>query len=253
MIPSNTAISTGLEKVDAMLGCGGLPRGRIVELFGPPGSGKSTIGLLWGAAAQRQKASVVFVDVERTLTTAWAEACGVNLDDLVVLQPRSGEEALSMTESLLRTFGVDLVVVDSAAALVPEQELESGVEDLPIEAHTDLLYRYLRRLQISSQRSGACVLFLNQTRAGVENETRTAGGRSLALYAAIRVRIGVEAPVREDGEVVGQRLLLTTVKNKLADPFAEALVELRGPELRGVERKPMDRHMAASAQGRRVG
>ncbi len=232
-----------------MLGCGGLPRGRIVELFGPPGSGKSTLGLLWGAAAQKQELAVVFVDVEHSLTTAWAESCGVNPGDLVVLQPGNGEEALSMTESLLRTFGVDLIVVDSAAALIPREEVDA-VEEAPADAHTELLYRYLRRLQMAAQRANACLLFLNQTRAGQDNENRTAGGRALALYSSIRLRIGDVLPIRERGETVGHQLTLTAIKNKLADPFQQAVVQLRGSSLTAVDRKPAARqYAAAAAQG----
>lgn len=250
---SHSSIATGLADVDAVLG-GGLPRGRMVELFGPPGCGKSTLGLIWAASAQKQKANVVLVDVERSLTVDWAQQCGLDLDDLVVLRPNSGEEALTMVESLLKTFAVDLVVVDSAAALVADSEMDASMEDLPDEAHTDLLYRYLRRLQMALQRCPACLLFLNQTRAGFENEGRTAGGRSLALYASVRVRVGVDLVIRENGEMAAQRLSLTAIKNKLVDPYQTARVELRGASVTALERKPADRQAAAvAAHGRRAG
>lgn len=232
-----------------MLDCGGLPRGRIVELFGPPGSGKTTFGLLWSAAAQRGRGTAVYIDLERSLTSEWADACGVDRQDLVVVQPAGGEEALSILESLLTSFGVDLVVVDSAAALEPDTE-SAALEDVPADAHTGLLFRHLRRVQLAAQRSRACVLFLNQTRMSPNSETRTAGGRALGLYAALRVRITPGVALYDSGgQMAGQRLKLDVVKNKLGEPWRQAEVDLRGAIVTAVDRKgPARQGLAAAAR-----
>jgi recombination protein RecA len=231
-----------------MLGCGGLPRGRVVELYGPPDCGKTTLSLLWTAAAQRHSGNVVFVDLERSFDPAWAAACGVRVEDLIVLAPVSADETLAMTESLLGSFAVDLVVVDSAAALVSEEELETPVEELRIASHTEVLARCLRRLSALAQRTSACLLFLNQARRDRKGQDRSAGYRALALHAAIRVSISPETR----GAGGAQTLQLATIKNKLAAPFAEAWVELRGAQVTEIERKGPERAYRAAA-ARRTG
>ncbi len=228
-------ISTGFANIDDMLGTGGLPTGTLVELFGPPGSGKTTLALHFLAAAQEQGATVVYIDVERSLDGAWAAACGVNLEELILVSPNRGSEAMAMLESLLRTYAVDLVVIDSAAALVSDEELEGSLEDAPAELQSDFLARVLRRLHAMVERSRCCLLFLNQTRqmGSGEQPPVAAGSRTLALHAAVRVR--VECARKIHG---GTYLRLTTVKNKLADPFQEAELELRGAKASAIERKP---------------
>ncbi|HUQ91316.1 MAG TPA: ATPase domain-containing protein [Bryobacteraceae bacterium] len=227
--PAAGAISTGIATLDDMLGTGGLPRGRVVEIFGPPDCGKSTLALNWIAAAQTSGAAAVYVDAERSFDHEWAAACGVNLEQLVLLSPDSGSLALVMLESLLRTFTVDLVVVDSAAALISQEELETSLEDMPPELQTEFLSRALRRLQSLAERGRVSLLFLNQTRTwdrgGVMESA--AGGRALILYSAIRISVAR----------TGSQLLLTTVKNKLGEPFRELTLELHGPKALAAERR----------------
>ncbi|MCZ2148235.1 MAG: DNA recombination/repair protein RecA [Bryobacterales bacterium] len=252
--PSGEAIPTGLEGVDAMLGTGGLPRGRVVEVFGAADCGKTTIALNWVAAAQTRGATAVYVDAERKLDTAWAKAAGVNLEDLIVLRPDTGPEAIGMVESLLRTFTIDLVVVDSAAALVSGEELEAAIENAPAELHTEFLSRSLRRLNNLIERGRCSLLFVNQLRLREREEIMetSSGSRALALYAAIRIRISQGPALSEGGRVVGAQLHLTTVKNKLAEPFAEAGIELRGARVSMSGRKAPERE-APQRKAARVG
>lgn len=222
-----------------MLGSGGLPRGRIVEIFGAADCGKTTIALNWVAAAQGRQATAVYVDAERKLDTAWAKAAGVNLEDFIVLRPDSGPEAMGMAESLLRTFTIDLVVVDSAAALASGEELEAALEDAPAELHTEFLSRSLRRLQNLIERGRCSLVFVNQLRLREREEIMesSSGSRALALYAAIRIRVSQGPALLEGGRVVGAQLHLTAVKNKLAEPFGEVGVELRGARISMSERR----------------
>jgi recombination protein RecA len=237
-----------------MLGTGGLPRGRVVEIFGAADCGKTTIALNWVAAAQMQQATAVYVDVERKLDNGWAKAAGVNLEDLVVLSPDSGPEAIGMVESLLRTFTIDLVVVDSAAALVSNEELEAAIEDAPAELHTEFLSRSLRRLHNLIERGRCSLVFVNQLRLREREEIMetSSGSRALALYSAIRIRVSQGPALFEGGRVVGAQLHLTTVKNKLAEPFAEAGMELRGARLTAGARKAPERE-AAQRKAARLG
>ncbi|MBI3679890.1 MAG: DNA recombination/repair protein RecA [Acidobacteria bacterium] len=234
------AIPTGVAGIDEMLGTTGLPRGRIVEMFGPAACGKTTLALNWAAAAQQQDLTAVWVDAERVFDAGWAAACGVKLDDLVLLRPDTGPQAVGMVESLLRTFSVDLVVVDSAGALVSEEEIEVALEDAPPDLHIEFLWRALRRVQMLAERGRCCVVFLNQLRGGGWNDTpeQTPGFRALALYAAVRIRI---LPV------AAGRVKLLTVKNKLGEPFREAEVELRGGRAGELARKGPVRQTAQTA------
>jgi len=237
-----SSVSTGFANLDDMLGTGGLPPGRVVEMFGPPGCGKTTLALHFLAAAQEQGATVVYVDAERSLDGAWAAACGLNLEDLILVSPGNGTEALQMMESLLRTYSVDVIAVDSAAALISQEEVETSLEDTPAELQSEFLASALRRLRPLLERSRCCLLFLNQTRQspGGDPQSSSAGGRALALHAAVRLR--VECARRIHG---GMFLRLATVKNKLAEPFQEAELELRGAHVSAVERKPPGRQPGA--------
>jgi recombination protein RecA len=235
---ADSAISTGLANVDEMLGVGGLPRGRVVEIFGPPDCGKTTLALNWISAAQEQGATVVYVDVERKFDAPWAAACGVNLQELVTIVPDSGSQAVAMLEALLRTFSVDLAVIDSAAALVSDEELETSLDDTPAEMQSEFLARSLRRLHGLAERSQCCLLFLNQTRMADADEgtEKATGGPALALHSAIRIRLhpgltltGGDSRIRQIG--------LMTVKNKLWEPFLESSLELRGSTVSILEKK----------------
>jgi recombination protein RecA len=236
------AIPTHLAAFDEMLGTGGLPCGRILELFGEPECGKTTFALNLIAAAQQFGAKCVLVDAERTYDARWAETCGVRLADLTVLRPDSGEQAVVMIESLLRTFSVDFLVVDSAAALVPEEELEASLEDAPEDLHLQFLTRSLRRISTIASRSRCAVLFLNQARSRFKEDgmETSAGARALAQYAAIRIRMKAAAHIFEAGRMTGRRVTLLTLKNKLGEPYAEAGFDLVNGRVQLVERKGME-------------
>lgn len=243
----DAVLSTGYVNIDEMLGIGGLPRGKVVELYGPPDCGKTTLALNWAAAAQAQDATVVYVDVERKLRPGWAASCGVNLEELLLLTPDNGTQAMGMLESLLRSFTVDLAIVDSAAALISEEELEAAIEDTPMEMQSEFLSRSLRRLSGLAERGRCCLLFLNQMRMKDRNGMMesAAGGRALAIHSAIRIQL-------ERGS--GRQLALLTVKNKLWDPFLEAGLEIVGSQVRIVERKKparsaLTRHIGAVSGG----
>jgi recombination protein RecA len=239
---AENAIPTHFVPFDEMLGTGGLPCGRIVELFGEPECGKTTFALNLVAAAQRFGAKTVLVDAERTFDARWAETCGVRTQDLIVMRPDSGSQAVIMIESLLRTFSVDFLVVDSAAALVSDEELEASLEDAPEDLHLQFLTRALRRISGIAARSRCAVLFLNQARARFREEgvETSAGARALAQYAAIRIRMKAAAHIFESGRVTGRRVSLLTLKNKLAEPYAEAGFDLVNGRVRIVERKGAD-------------
>jgi len=251
----SSAISTGLANVDEMLGLGGLPRGRVVEIFGPPDSGKTTLALNWISAAQEQGATVVYVDAERKLDAPWAAACGVDLQELVTIAPDSGSQAVAMLEALLRTFSVDLAVIDSAAALVSDDELEANMmEEDTAEMQTEFMARSLRRLHGLAERSQCCLLFLNQTRMadGGESPEKAAGGRALALHSAIRIRLQPGLALAGGNNKIRQAALMT-VKNKLWEPFLEAGIELRGPKVCVLEKKAPGREFPLRRSARTGG
>jgi recombination protein RecA len=217
-----TAISTGIPSVDAMLG-GGLPRRHLTELYGPEDCAKTTIALNWVAAAQKYAHTAVYIDAERKFDAKWAGLCGVQMEDLVLVQPDSGNQALAMAESLLRTFTVDLLVIDSIAALSPEDEEIEGFDDGRIDAHTELVTRMLRKLRSVADRSCTSLVAINQMRSRLKPGTpeTSSAGRALGLHAAIRLR------VRRDGN----EIRLSSIKNRLADPFQEVTVSLEGARL----------------------
>jgi recombination protein RecA len=212
------ALSTGFAGVDAALGIGGLPRGCIVEIFGPPSSGKSALALQFIANGQRQGTAAAWIDAEHAFDAAFAAGLGVDVERLPVAVPESAEEALEMARRFAASGAIDLVVVDSAAALVPRMELESGIGSAGGGLHSRVLGTELRRLASVATRSDACIVLLNQTRARLtspgEAET-SAGGAPLKLYAAVRLALAAS----------GRRVRFRILKNKLAAPFASGELE----------------------------
>lgn len=222
MIATLTTISTGVPAVDAMIG-GGLPRRHLTELYGPADCAKTTIALNWIAAAQRSAHTAVFVDAERKFDPKWATLCGVNLEDLVLVQPDNGSQALAMAESLMRTFTVDLLVIDSIAALAPDSDDLPFADDGQLDAHTELVTRTLRKLRHIAERACTALVAVNQMRSRLRPglpETSSAG-RALGLHSTIRLRIRRE----------GNEVRFSSIKNRLADPFQDAAVLLDGARI----------------------
>jgi len=251
--PIGGTLPTGLNCIDELLG-GGLPLGRIVELYGGPDTGKTTLALNWVAAAQRTSARCVLVDAERSLDLSWATQCGVNSNELVLLRPDCGDSARSMTEAMLRTFGIDLLVIDSAAAIVSEREMETSLDDdLPLDLQTDYLASFLRRITGIAARSRCCVLVTNQTRTRFDGREASVSERALSLYSWIRVQVRTAAEIFDGGQIIGKRLALLTTKNKFVEPYAEAGVDLIGPKLSAAVRKGPDRDNSGARAARQQG
>lgn len=219
-------ISTGSLSLDWALGVGGVPRGRIVEVFGPESSGKTTLALHIIANAQRSGGIAAFIDAEHALDPSYARRLGVNLDHLLVSQPDSGEQALEIAEMLVTSNAVDVVVVDSVAALVPRAELEGEMGDAHIGLQARLMSQALRKLTAVISRSHTCVIFINQLREKVGvvfgNPEVTTGGRALKFYSSVRLEIRKVSPLKEGEEAVGSRTRAKVVKNKVAPPFRKA-------------------------------
>ncbi|MCX7885632.1 MAG: recombinase RecA [Verrucomicrobiae bacterium] len=220
-------ISTGALSLDLALGVGGLPRGRISELFGPESGGKTTVCLSVIANAQREGGLAAMIDVEHALDPAYARRIGVNLDDLLVSQPDSGEEALTVAETLIRSNAVDVLVVDSVAALVPRQELEGQMGDAAVGAQARLMSQALRKLTAAIHRAKTCCIFTNQIREKIGvmfgNPETTPGGRALKFYASVRVDLRRVNVIKDStGKIIGSHVRAKVVKNKVAPPFAEA-------------------------------
>src|SRR5512136_1406358 len=219
-------ISTGALSFDAALGVGGFPRGRVVEIFGPESSGKTTIALHAISQAQKVGGTAAFIDAEHAMDAAYAKMLGVNTDELLVSQPDSGEQALEIAEVLVRSGAIDILVVDSVAALVPKAELEGEMGDSLPGLQARLMSQALRKLTAIVSKSNTCMIFINQIREKIGvmfgNPETTTGGRALKFYSSIRVdnrRIG---SIKEGEQVVGNRTRVKIVKNKLAPPFREA-------------------------------
>lgn len=230
------AIPTGFASIDRLLGGGGLPRGRIVELYGEIGSGKTSLALHWIATAQAAGFSAVFVDADHCLDQGWAAACGVRLSSLVLVRPDCGWQALAMIEQLALSRTVDLVVLDSAAALGADEGLQALFEHMGRDCEEEFLHQALRRLRFVAERSRISLLVLNPLveEAGGWPE-RTAAGRALTLQAAVSIRLtAISESLSEPG---WRHLHLITVKNKLAEPYLEAALEQRGASLRELGRK----------------
>jgi recombination protein RecA len=222
-IPS---IPTGSISIDYALGVGGMPRGRVIEIFGPESSGKTTLALQVIAQAQKLGGMAAFVDAEHALDAIYAGKLGVNLDNLLVSQPDNGEQALEIVEVLVRSNSVDVVVVDSVAALVPKAEIEGEMGDAQMGLQARLMSQALRKLTGVVSKSHTCLIFINQLREKIGvmfgNPETTTGGRALKFYASVRVDIRRIASIKDGDQVVGGRTRVKIVKNKLAPPFREA-------------------------------
>ena len=219
-------IPTGAISIDYALGIGGMPRGRVVEIFGPESSGKTTLALQVIAQAQKAGGMAAFVDAEHALDAAYAQKLGVDLDSLLVSQPDNGEQALEIVEVLIRSGGVDVVVVDSVAALVPRAEIEGEMGEAQMGLQARLMSQALRKLTGVVSKSKTCLVFINQLREKIGvmfgNPETTTGGRALKFYASVRVDIRRIASIKDGEAVVGGRTRVKIVKNKLAPPFREA-------------------------------
>jgi recombination protein RecA len=216
-------ISTGALSIDAALGIGGVPRGRVVEIFGPESSGKTTLALHVIAEAQKTGGMAAFIDAEHALDPEYARKLGVNIDNLLVSQPDSGEQALEIAEMLIRSGAIDVVVVDSVAALVPKAELEGEMGDSHMGLQARLMSQAMRKLTGIVSRSATCLVFINQIREKIgvmfgSNEVTT-GGRALKFYSSVRIEIRREMAIKEGDQTVGNRTKVKVVKNKLAPPF----------------------------------
>ncbi len=219
-------ISTGILSLDIALGVGGLPRGRIIEIYGPESSGKTTVALNCIAEAQKNGGIAAFVDAEHALDPAYAKKLGVDIDELLISQPDTGEQALEITEALVRSGAVDIIVIDSVAALVPKSEIEGSMGDSQIGLHARLMSQALRKLAGIINKSSTIAIFINQLREKVGmmygNPEVTTGGRALKFYATIRLDVRRKEDIKEDGNIVGVRTRVTVKKNKVAPPFKEA-------------------------------
>ena len=220
------AIPTGSLSLDIALGIGGIPRGRIVEVYGPESSGKTTLALHMIAEAQKLGGEAAFIDAEHALDPVYAKHLGVDIDNLIVSQPDTGEQALEITEALVRSGAIDIIVVDSVAALVPKAEIDGDMGDSHIGLQARLMSQALRKLAGVINKSKAVVVFINQLREKVGvmfgNPETTAGGRALKYYASVRLDIRKIENIKTDGEVTGNRARVKVVKNKVAPPFREA-------------------------------
>ena len=220
------AISTGSLGLDVALGIGGLPKGRIVEIYGPESSGKTTLTLSVIAQAQKQGANCAFVDAEHALDPDYAEKLGVKLDDLIVSQPDTGEQALEITDMLVRSGAVDVIIVDSVAALVPKAEIEGEMGDSHVGLQARLMSQALRKITGSVKNANCLVIFINQIRMKIGvmfgNPETTTGGNALKFYASVRLDIRRLGAVKQGDEVTGNETRVKVVKNKVAPPFRQA-------------------------------
>ena len=220
------AISTGALSLDMALGIGGLPRGRIIEVYGPESSGKTTLALHVIAEAQKLGGEAAFIDAEHALDPVYAKKLGVNIDDLIVSQPDTGEQALEITESLVRSGALDVIVVDSVAALVPKAEIDGDMGDSHMGLQARLMSQALRKLAGAINKTKTVIIFINQLREKIGimfgNPETTTGGRALKFYASVRLDIRKIENIKQDGNVIGNRARVKIVKNKVAPPFREA-------------------------------
>jgi recombination protein RecA len=219
------SISTGSLGLDIALGIGGLPRGRVVEIYGPESSGKTTLALSVAAEAQRKGGAVAFIDAEHALDPQYAKKLGVNIDELMVSQPDSGEQALEIADMLVRSGAVDVVVIDSVAALTPKAEIEGEMGDSHVGLHARLMSQALRKLTANIKRSNTLVIFINQIRMKIGvmfgNPETTTGGNALKFYASVRLDIRRIGAIKKGEEVIGNQTRVKVVKNKVAPPFRQ--------------------------------
>ena len=224
------AIPTGSLALDAALGIGGVPKGRIIEIYGPESSGKTTLALHILAEAQKRGGEVAFVDAEHALDPVYAAALGVDTDNLLVSQPDTGEQALEITDALVRSGAVDAVVVDSVAALVPKQEIEGEMGDTFVGLQARLMSQALRKLAGTISKTNCVVIFINQLRMKIGvmygNPETTTGGNALKFYSSVRLDVRRVEAIKEGGNVVGNKTRVKVVKNKVAPPFREAIFEI---------------------------
>ncbi len=225
-----TVISTGCLSLDAALGVGGMPRGRVIEIFGPEAGGKTTLALHVIAEAQKKGGMAAFIDAEHALDAVYARKLGVDVDNLLVSQPDSGDEALEIAQTLIQSSAVDVVVVDSVAALVPRQELEGDMGDPQMGLQARLMSQALRKLKALVNKSHTCLIFINQLRMKIGvmfgNPETTPGGRALRFYADVRVDIRRVAAIKDGDRVIGNHTRAKVVKNKLAAPFQQTEFDL---------------------------
>jgi len=224
--PAVEVISTGSLSVDMALGVGGFPRGRIAEIYGPESSGKTTIALQTIAECQKGGGVAAFIDAEHALDTTYARALGVNIDELLISQPDCGEQALEIAETLIRSGAIELVVIDSVAALVPRAELEGDMGDATVGAQARLMSQAMRKLTAAIHKSNAVMLFINQLRQKIGvmfgSPETTTGGNALKFYASIRLDIRRIGSIKKGEQILGNRTRVKVVKNKVAPPFRKA-------------------------------
>lgn len=225
-IPLIAAIPTGSLALDLALGVGGVPRGRITEIFGPEASGKTTLGQHIIAEAQRRGGVAAYIDVEHALDATYAARCGVSLDDLLISQPDAGEEALDITEALVRSGAIDVIVIDSVAALVPRAEIEGEMGDAHVGLQARLMSQALRKLAAAIGKSGTAVIFINQLREKVGiifgSPEVTPGGRALKFYSSVRIDLRRMETIKQGDVAIGSHIRAKVVKNKVAPPFRNA-------------------------------